>query len=558
MGPLADHVEVGYHGKRGYFNRHSTRRSPEKVILPPEPIYEDNVENRTSQSKSDRKTQNEQLKNSWLNRCQKIELIGILCGQKPWKYCNNKAVSLTYLSLGMEGRRIFGSQEPNIQNDRVTTKDLWESLDSVFTKQRNITFDRYNFLTRKQLKGEPVEKFYGCLWELSLNRDLGSHEESIIRDVFIANMQDGEIKRELLKETRTAKKALEVVLNIEIGIQNQLKISGTTAQMSTNGITSTTVNNVQRSWNRSRPSTNQFVKPTICPNCGYVWSASHRQNCPARGKNCKNYGFVNHFAKVCRKPKLPYKPKPRVNNVDVSEAATVGTSTKAAEQVNNIDRLLKQQSIYDTNYDSEYDVYNDNCVATISVKSDNREVEPVNLDICVGNTTTKALVDSGSVCTIINKSLANAAVSACKESYWVQSLEIHDLKTFSYDIIKITGVINTPIKCNDWIATGVDVTVVKDGHRPIIGRDLISKLGFSLTQLKQVANIDQNQCLIKKQIAFDFPDLITRIGKSLTHSVKSTFHKHFTPTHQQGRRVPINLQPLVYSELKNYLTKNIS
>ena len=77
------------------------------------------------------------------------------------------------------------------------------------------------------MKGEPVEKFYGCLRELSLNCDLGGHEESIIRDVFIANMQDGEIQRELLKETRTAKKALEVAMNIEMGIQNQLKVSGT-------------------------------------------------------------------------------------------------------------------------------------------------------------------------------------------------------------------------------------------------------------------------------------------------------------------------------------------
>ena len=192
-------------------------------------------------------------------------------------------------------------------------------------------------------------------------------------------------------------------------------------------------------------------------------------------------------------------------------------------------------------------------MATISVKSDTREVEPVNLDICVGNTTTKALLNSGSLCTIFNKSLANAVVSACKGSYWVQSPEIHDLKTFSNDIIKISGVINTSIKCNDWIAIGVDVTAVEDAHRPIIGRDLFSKLGFSLTQLKQVANFDQNQCLIKKQIAFDFPGLIKRIGKSLTHSVKSTFHKQSTPTHQKGRRVPINVQLLVNSELKKLL-----
>ena len=108
--------------------------------------------------------------------------------------------------------------------------------------------------------------------------------------------------------------------------------------------------------------------------------------------------------------------------------------------------------------------------------------------------------------------------------------------------------IKTSIKCNDWVATGVNVKVVEDGHRPIIRRDLFPQLGLSLTQTKQVANINQNQCLIKKQIAFDFPGLFSRIGKSLKHSVKSMFHKNFTPTHQKGRRVPINLQPLVNDE----------
>ena len=106
------------------------------------------------------------------------------------------------------------------------------------------------------------------------------------------------------------------------------------------------------------------------------------------------------------------------------------------------------------------------------------------------------------------------------------------------------------IKCNDWVATGVNVTVVEDGNRPIIGQDLFPELGFSLTQIQQVVNVDQNQCLIKKQIAFDLPGLISRIGKLLKHSVKCTFHVNFTHTHQKGRRVPINLQTLVNDELK--------
>ena len=175
----------------------------------------------------------------------------------------------------MEGHRIFGSQEPNSQIDWISTKDIWESLDQVFTKQRKVTFDRYTFSTRKQLKKEPVEKFYGCLRELSLNCDLGGHEESIIRDVFIANMQDGEIQRELLKETRSGKKAGEVAMNFDMGIQNQFKMSGTAIHQTTNEITTTSSNNIKSSWNRSRPSMSSFVKPTVFPNCGYGWLATH-------------------------------------------------------------------------------------------------------------------------------------------------------------------------------------------------------------------------------------------------------------------------------------------
>ena len=42
-------------------------------------------------------------------------------------------------------------------------------------------------------------------------------------------MQDREIQRELLKETRTPKKALELAINVEMSNQNKLKFSGTSA-----------------------------------------------------------------------------------------------------------------------------------------------------------------------------------------------------------------------------------------------------------------------------------------------------------------------------------------
>ena len=112
------------------------------------------------------------------------------------------------------------------------------------------------------------------------------------------------------------------------------------------------------------------------------------------------------------------------------------------------------------------------------------------MQIRIKNTETKALVDLGSVSTIINRSLANAVVLNSQEIFCAQSPENLDLKTFFNELIKTIGVINTSVKCNDWAAENVNITVVENGHRPIIGQDLSPQLGFSLTQTKQVSNLD--------------------------------------------------------------------
>ena len=117
-------------------------------------------------------------------------------------------------------------------------------------------------------------------------------------------------------------------------IQNQLKLSGTAAHTIANQAANMSVNSIQIPWNKLRLSSNIFVKPTICPKCGYGWSISHHQNCPGRGKSCKNCAIANHFAEVCRKTKVKMKPKSSVNIVDDTsyEAGTIGTSARAGEQ----------------------------------------------------------------------------------------------------------------------------------------------------------------------------------------------------------------------------------
>ena len=124
--------------------------------------------------------------------------------------------------------------------DEISTRNLWDILNTTFIRIHNITFDRYLFLTRKQQKGEPIEKFYGHLAELSENCDLREKGDTIIRDVLIANMQNEDNQKELLKETVEPDKALAIAINIEMGTPNQLKMNASKSKLNS------TVNQVKR------------------------------------------------------------------------------------------------------------------------------------------------------------------------------------------------------------------------------------------------------------------------------------------------------------------------
>ena len=129
---------------------------PSTVTYPPEPTYEEPVENHTQATERDRKVRNQQLKVNWQNRRKKVDEIGILCGDKPWGICKQKTILLLYLSIGTEGRRIFRSKHPHFQIEKQPFKELWQAMEDSFTKVRNITYDCIVFYSCKQQKGESV------------------------------------------------------------------------------------------------------------------------------------------------------------------------------------------------------------------------------------------------------------------------------------------------------------------------------------------------------------------------------------------------------------------
>ena len=134
------------------------------------------------------------------------------------------------------------------------------------------------------------------------------------------------------------------------------------------------------------------------------------------------------------------------------------------------------------------------------------------------------------------------------------------MTTFSNEPIKVIDYLETTVIYNQWQDKSAMLTVVDDGHKHIIGRDLFTTLGLAVVQQqpengKCVYNINNSTCKIKESIATQFPHLVPRIGLSKTHVAKSKFHQKFAAKHQKGRRVPINLQPRVSDELKRLQTE---
>ena len=229
------------------------------------------------ETERDRQIRNNQLKLNWKLKCQKLTEAGVLCGERPWNLCDQKYLSLLYLSIGTEGRRLLTQKFPHDNIYDLSNLKLCEMMEIAFIRPRNIAFDRYVFFSQKQKKGETVEQFYSTLKELAENCDFENREEVIIREIFITNMLDDDIQRELLRDTVYPKRALSIAVNMEMCHQNQQRIS------SNNSATGSTVNAIQ-SFNRFRGATRKSIrqnssKPCISWTMSWLWSVLHEIHC---------------------------------------------------------------------------------------------------------------------------------------------------------------------------------------------------------------------------------------------------------------------------------------
>ena len=137
-------------------------------------------------------------------------------------------------------------------------------------------------------------------------------------------------------------------------------------------------------------------------------------------------------------------------------------------------------------------------------------MQHINLNISMQNFKTKfianSMIDSGSVCSIINKTLANNILKRTPSARWIASTCEKDLTSHLNEPIKVLGKIAITVVYTDWICEDSCLKVLENGQKLIIGRYLFSSLRLTVVQQqikrgKCVKNINNSACKVKQEIA---------------------------------------------------------
>ena len=157
-------------------------------------------------------------------------------------------------------------------------------------------------------------------------------------------------------------------------------------------------------------------------------------------------------------------------------------------------------------------------------------MEPVNMSIKIGNISTTLLLDSGSACSILNRSLAPQVVRRSPHAFLVHNYTNQQLRTFLNESICIEGKLQAPVSGNGRTSHLTTFTVAAADLKSLIGRGIIDQLGIAVTQSSSLPGNQVNTISpsseFNERIALTFPNLISRVGLK-NYAVKSNFHKNF-------------------------------
>ena len=198
------------------------------------------------------------------------------------------------MMIGQEALQIYNTFTWN--NREKTIETIIEKFDKYFHPKKNVTFERFKLLTRKQNQTEKIDEYTTNLKQLAMSCEFGPLQDSLTKDALVLGLKDHRLREQLLKDSDlTLEKATNTARASELAQEQseELKNAG---------------NEEEKVFLVKKKKEKRVSKTESASEC-YACGRHHERNkamCPAQGKRCNKCSKLNHFANKCRtKPQRP-------------------------------------------------------------------------------------------------------------------------------------------------------------------------------------------------------------------------------------------------------------
>ena len=439
--------------------------------------------------------------NNITDATKKCSILLTVCGDQTFKLLR---------SLVPDGR---------LDAEDVTYDSLIQLLRSHYKKKQSVVVHRFNFNTRLRKTTETLAEYVAALRELALNCKFGSQErlEEMLRDRLVCGINHAGIQRKLLSEGDLSfSEALAFAQAIETAEQDAKKLGSAVSQQPA------TVNFIPKSG--KSPSSPQT--PPTCYRCGGPHLATH---CRHKETQC-NYCKINgHLARVCRA---------RARAKEASFPRTPTSDKKPPKKTYHVQEDPQEDS-------TSEDEYGLNTVR-------GGRSPPYTTNILLNDIPVEMEIDTGADVTIITQDTFEKLQQAGDLSLEPANSK---LKTYTGEDITVLGVVQLMVRYNSK-QLSLSVHVVSGSGPNLLGRDLITTLGVSIDNLKEIRSVDL-VCSVQEVVNSHASVFSEELGCYNGPPVKLKVHDNAKPKFYKARSAPFSLKSKIEAELDSLQSKSI-